>query len=36
MEAITIPQGFRLTPEQFEQLAEAEQLAGLELTKTTV
>ena len=28
----TIPQGFRITPEQFEQLAEAEQLARLELT----
>ena len=28
----TIPQGFRITPEQFEQLAEVEQLARLELT----
>lgn len=28
----TVPQGFRITPEQFEQLAEAEQLARLELT----
>lgn len=28
-----IPQGFRITPEQFEQLAEAEQLTRLELTK---
>ena len=27
------PQGFRITPEQFEQLAAAEQLARLELTK---
>ena len=34
MEAITIPQGFRVTPEQFEQLAFAEQLARLELTDT--
>ena len=29
----TVPQGFRITPEQFEQLANAEQLARLELTK---
>ncbi len=29
----TIPQGFRITPEQFEQLADAEQLARLELTE---
>ena len=29
----TIPQGFRITPEQFEQLANVEQLARLELTK---
>lgn len=28
----TVPQGFRITPKQFEQLAEAEQLARLELT----
>jgi Uma2 family endonuclease len=34
MEAIAIPKGFRVTPEQFEQLAYAEQLARLELTKT--
>jgi Uma2 family endonuclease len=34
MEAIAIPKGFRITPEQFEQLAYAEQLARLELTKT--
>jgi len=34
MEAIKIPKGFKVTPEQFEQLAEAEQLARLELTKT--
>ena len=29
----TIPQGFRITPEQFEQLADAEQIARLELTE---
>lgn len=29
----TVPQGFRITPEQFEQLAEVEQLARLELTE---
>ncbi len=34
MEAISIPRGFRVTPEQFEQLAHAEQLARLELTAT--
>ena len=33
MEAIAIPKGFRVTPEQFEQLACAEQLARMELTK---
>jgi Uma2 family endonuclease len=33
MEAISIPQGFRVTPEQFEQLAYAEQLMRMELTK---
>ena len=33
MEAIAIPPGFRVTPEQFEQLADAEQLARLELTE---
>jgi Uma2 family endonuclease len=33
MEAIAIPRGFRVTPEQFEQLASNEQLARLELTK---
>ena len=33
MEAIAIPQGFKVTPEQFEQLAEAEQIARMELTK---
>jgi Uma2 family endonuclease len=30
---LTIPKGFRVTPAQFEQLASAEQLAKLELTK---
>ncbi len=34
METISIPKGFRVTPEQFEQLAYAEQLSRLELTKT--
>ena len=29
----TVPLGFRITPEQFEQLANVEQLARLELTK---
>ena len=33
MEAIAIPQGFKVTPEQFEQLAEVEQIARMELTK---
>ncbi len=33
MEAIAIPKGFRVNPEQFEQLAYAEQLSRLELTK---
>ena len=33
MEAISIPQGFKITPEQFEQLAYAEQIARMELTK---
>ncbi|MGV2829958.1 Uma2 family endonuclease [Myxosarcina sp. GI1(2024)] len=33
MEAIAIPKGFKVTPEQFEQLASAEQLARIELTK---
>lgn len=33
MEAIAIPQGFKVTPEQFEQLAQAEQIARMELTK---
>ncbi|MGF1539418.1 MAG: Uma2 family endonuclease [Pleurocapsa sp.] len=33
MEAIAIPKGFRVTLEQFDQLAQAEQLARMELTK---
>jgi Uma2 family endonuclease len=33
MEAITIPKRFQVTPEQFEQLAQAEQLVRMELTK---
>lgn len=33
MEAIAIPKGFRVNTEQFEQLAYAEQLSRLELTK---
>ncbi|ACK65807.1 protein of unknown function DUF820 [Rippkaea orientalis PCC 8801] len=33
MKSITIPKGFKVTPEQFEQLAYAEQLARMELTK---
>ena len=33
MEAITIPKGFKVTPEQFDQLVQAEQLARMELTK---
>jgi Uma2 family endonuclease len=33
MEAISVPKGFRVTPEQFEQLASAEQVARMELTK---
>ena len=33
MEAISIPKGFKVTPEQFEQLAYAEQIARMELTQ---
>ena len=33
MEAIAIPKGFKVTPEQFEQLAYIEQLTRMELTK---
>ena len=33
MEAISVPKGFRVTPEQFEQLAYTEQVARMELTQ---
>ena len=33
MEAISVPKGFKVTPEQFEQLAYAEQTARMELTR---
>ncbi len=33
MEAISVPKGFKVTPEQFDQLADAEQLARMELTQ---
>ena len=33
MEAISVPKGFKVTPEQFEQLAFAEQTARMELTQ---
>ncbi len=33
MEAISVPKGFKVTPEQFEQLASAKQTARMELTK---
>ncbi len=33
METITIPKGFKVTPEQFDQLAQTEQLVRMELTK---
>ena len=33
MEAISVPKGFKVTPEQFEQLAQAEQIARMELTQ---
>ncbi len=33
METISIPQGFKLTPEQFEQLAQVDQIVRMELTK---
>ena len=32
METVAIPQGFKITPEQFDRLADVEQLARLELT----
>ena len=34
MEVISVPKGFRVTPEQFEQLAYAEQVARMELTQS--
>lgn len=33
MEAISVPKGFRVTSEQFEQLASTKQVARMELTK---
>jgi Uma2 family endonuclease len=33
MEAISVPKGFKVTPDQFEQLAYAEQTARMELSK---
>jgi Uma2 family endonuclease len=33
METISVPKGFKVTPDQFEQLAFAEQTARMELTK---
>ncbi|EAZ91604.1 Uma2 family endonuclease [Crocosphaera chwakensis] len=33
METITIPNGFKITPEQFDQLANIEQLTRMELTQ---
>ena len=33
MEAISVPKGFKVTPEQFEQLAFAEQISRMELTR---
>ena len=33
METVSVPKGFKVTPEQFEQLVDAEQLARMELTK---
>ena len=33
MEAISVPKGFKVTPEQFDRLADIEQTARLELTK---
>ena len=33
METISIPQGFKLTPEQFDQLAHIDQIVRMELTK---
>ena len=33
METISVPKGFQITPKQFEQLAQVEQLAQMELTQ---
>ncbi|MCC0175575.1 Uma2 family endonuclease [Waterburya agarophytonicola K14] len=33
MEAISVPKGFKVTPEQFDRLADIEQTARMELTK---
>lgn len=33
MEAISVPKGFKVTPEQFDRLADVEQIARMELTK---
>ena len=33
METISVPKGFKVTPEQFDLLAEAEQIARMELTE---
>ncbi|MDJ0570573.1 MAG: Uma2 family endonuclease [Pleurocapsa sp. MO_192.B19] len=33
MEAISVPKGFKVTPEQFDLLADVEQIARMELTK---
>ena len=33
METISVPKGFQITPKQFEQLAQVEQLARMELTQ---
>ncbi len=33
MRTISIPQGFKLTPEQFDQLAQVDQIVRMELTK---
>ena len=33
MEAISVPKGFKVTPEQFDRLADVEQMARMELTK---
>lgn len=33
MEAISVPKGFKVTPEQFDRLADVEQIARMELTQ---